>query len=355
MAWTPAQLQDAAYISLDNYLRNKPPTDQINYNHPLLSALENKKVEFDGGKQYVTEQIRTTNADNSQWFGSDSQVGYNSRKTVKQANFLWSNVHSGALLTEEELLQNGISVTDDMKQTPTRAEIVQLTNLLEETNEVIRLGHEEFMDKALHLDGTQSVDAVPGLDAAISTTPTTGIYAGINRATAGNEYWRNNASTGISTATAGTLTEQMEIQWRECTRYGGMQPDLIICGAKFYDAYRNDAKLTVQRHINLGKNDSGAPDINAGVEGVYFKNRLVIWDPTLDALEADFPASVIDWDKRCYFLNTKHLKLRPAKGQWMQVRRPPRVYDRYTHYRALTSRFTLSCGKPRAMSVLSIA
>lgn len=354
MAWTAQQITDAGYTSLDFYVRNKPVVDQININHPLLSALQKGQMPFDGGKQYVVEQIRTTNADNSQWFGSDGQVGYNSRKTVKQANFLWSNVHSGALLTEEELLQNGISVTDDMKVTPTRSEIVQLTNLLDETNEVIMLGHENFLDYQLHLDGTQNGDAVPGLDLLVSTTPTTGTVGGIDRSVAANSYWRNNASTGISTATAGTLTEEMEKQWRACTRFGGEQPDLIICGSKFYDAYRNDAKLTVNRHINLGKNDSGAPDINAGVEGVYFKNRLVIWDPQMDQLAADL-SPTIAWDKRCYFLNTKRLKLKPAKGQWMQPRRPPRVYDRYTHYRALTSRFALSITKPNGMSVLSIS
>lgn len=355
MGWTPGQLQEAAYTSLDFYTRNRPPVDQINISHPLLAALQRARSDFDGGKQYVVEQIRTTNADNSQWFGSDGQVGYNSRKTIKQANFLWSNVHSGALLTEEELLQNGISVTDDMKQTPTRAEVVQLTNLLTENNEVIMLGHEAFLDHELHLDGTQSTDAVPGLDAAISTTPTTGIYGGINRATAGNEYWRNNAATGLSTATAGALTEAMETQWRNCTRFGGEQPNLIICGGKFYDAYRNDAKLTVNRHINLGKTDTGAPDINAGIDGVYFKNRLVIWDPMLDQLESELPGSTVDWDKRCYFLNTKFLRLRPGKGQWQQARRPPRVYDRYTHYLAMTSRFTMSCNKPNAMAVLALA
>lgn len=355
MPWTPGQLAEAAYTSLDFYVRNKPPVDQININHPLLSALEKAKMEFDGGKQYIVQQIRTTNADNSQWFGSDGQVGYNSRKTVKQANFLWSNVHSGALLTEEELLQNGISVTDDMKVTPTRAEVVQLTNLLKETNEVINLGHEAFLDHELHLDGTQSTDAVPGLDALVSTTPATGIVGGINRATAGNEYWRNNAQTGISTATAGVLTEAWETQWRNCTRYGGMQPDLIIAGGKMYDAYRNDAKLTVNREIIVQKNGADAPNINSGVDGVFFKGVRVIWDPMLDQLEAELPGSTIDWDKRVYFLNTKFLKLNPAKGQWRQARRPPRVYDRYTHYLAQTSRFGLSILKPNAMAVLAIS
>lgn len=355
MAWTAGQLAEAAYTSLDFYVRNKPPVDQINIAHPLASALQKAKMDFDGGKQYIVQQIRTTNADNSQWFGSDGQVGYNSRKTIKQANFLWSNVHSGALLTEEELLQNGISVTDDMKVTPTRAEVVQLTNLLKETNEVIYLGHEAFLDHELHLDGSQSTDAVPGLDALISTTPNTGIVGGINRATAGNEYWRNNAQTGISTATAGVLTEAMETQWRACTRYGGEAPNLIIAGGKFFDAYRNDAKNTVNREIIVQGNGASAPNVNAGVSSVYFKGLQVIWDPMLDQIEAELPGSTVDWDKRCYFINTKYLKLNPAKGQWMQARRPPRVYDRYTHYMAMTSRFGLSLLKANCHAVLAIS
>lgn len=354
MPWTPGQLAEAAYTSLNFFVRNKPPVDQINIAHPLLSKLEMGKKEFDGGKQYVVEQIRTTNADNSQWFGSDGQVGYNSRKTIKQANFLWSNVHSGALLTEEELLQNGISVTDDMKVTPTRAEVVQLTNLLEETNQVIELGHNAFIDYALHLDGTQSTDSVPGLDALVSTTPTTGTVGGIDRSIAANAYWRNNVQTGIA-STAGTLTEAMETQWRNCTRYGGEQPDIILMGGKAYDAYRNDAKQTINREIIIQGNGKNAPDVNSGVMGVYFKGVQVVWDPVLDQLEADFPGSTIDWDKRIYFLNSKRLILKPAKGQWKQVRKPPRVYDRYTHYRAMTSRFAFSITKPNGTAVLSIA
>lgn len=355
MPFTAQQIVDAGYYSLDFYVKNKPPVDQINFAHPLLSSLERNVMDFPGGKQYIVHQIRTSNADNSQWFGSDGQVTYNNRKTVKQANFIWSNVHSGALLTEEELLQNGISVTDDMKVTPTRSEVLQLTNLLKENDEVLMLGHDEFLDYSLHLDGTQSTDAVPGLDALVSTDPTTGIVGGINRATAGNEYWRNNFSTGISTGTAGTLTEEMEKQWRACTRYGGFQPDMILVGSKFLDAYRKDAKDTVDRQIILQGNGRTTPSINAGVTGIYFKGVEVIWDPMLDKLAADFPGATIPWDKRCYMLNSRFLKLNPATGQWKQPRRPPRVYDRYTHYRALTSRFGFSITKPNAMSVLSIS
>ena len=52
--------------------------------------------------------------------------------------------------------------------------IIKLTNLLEVNNMALTEGHDAFLDYQLWLDGTQSTDAVPGIDALISTTPTTG-------------------------------------------------------------------------------------------------------------------------------------------------------------------------------------
>lgn len=355
MPWTPQQIADASYLSLDYFVRNKPPVDQVNIAHPLLQLLEANKMTFDGGKQYIVHQIYKSNDDNTAWFGSDDQVGYNNRKNIVQASFLWSNVHGGYSLTEEQLLQNGISVTDNMSVTPTREEVVQLSSILDANNTAIKEGHDAFLDYQLWLDGTQSTDAVPGIDALISTTPTTGTVGGINRATTGNEYWRNNVNVGISTATAGALTEAMEIEWRKCTRYGGEQPNAIMCGSKFLDAYRKDAKDTINRRVMIGNNGKQTPGINAGVTGIYFKECEVIWAPVLDQLAADFPGATYAWDKRCYFFNTKRLQLNPAKGQWKVPRKPPRVYDRYTHYSAMTSRFGMGVTKPNTMSVLSIA
>ena len=151
------------------------------------------------------------------------------------------------------------------------------------------------------------------------------------------------------------LTEAMEIEWRKCSRYGGEQPTDILVGSKFLDAYRKDAKDTVDRQIIIQGNGRTSPAMNAGVTGIFFKGIELTWCPVLDQLEADFPGSTIDWDKRCYFLNRKRLQLNPAKGQWKVPRKPPRVYDRYTHYSAMTSRFGLGITKPNTMSVLSIA
>jgi hypothetical protein len=56
-----------------------------------------------------------------------------------------------------------------------------------------------------------------------------------------------------------------------------------------------------------------------------------------------------------YMLNMKHLKLRPIKGHWMVSRQPPRVYDRYVHYWALTAKASLTTNKRNAHAVLALS
>jgi hypothetical protein len=79
----------------------------------------------------------------------------------------------------------------------------------------------------------------------------------------------------------------------------------------------------------------------------------IVWDPVMTVLDGLY-APTIPWEKRCYFLNTKFLKLRPIQGHWMINRTPPRVYDRYVHYFALTAKAALTTGKRNAHAVLSI-
>ena len=135
-----------------------------------------------------------------------------------------------------------------------------------------------------------------------------------------------------------------------------MAPDYILVGELFLDAYRLDAKNTINRTVYM--KDSAEPTkldgaVGEGIRtGLYFKNVELIWDPVMTVLDGLY-APTIPWEKRCYFLNTKFLKLRPIQGHWMINRTPPRVYDRYVHYFALTAKAALTTGKRNAHAVLS--
>lgn len=350
MAFNTEQLAYAGKAAIDYFLKNSP-VDNINTARPLIKKLMENKQTYSGGLQYVVEQLRFSNDSNFQSYFGDSQVSYNRKRTLQQAKFSWGAFHDGFGLNEDELAQNGILMTDDKNAVPSDAEKVQLTNLLQENMETLKLGFEVNFDIMLHRDGTQSATDIAGIDLLISTTPSASATIGtLNQST--YSWWRNTASLNIHPA---NLINEMERVWRECTRYGGVAPDFILVGGDFLDQYREAAGLTVNRQIN---NDAalkkGGVSVDAGTTGVYFKGVELTWDPVFDVMDTlDSPAT--PWAKRCYFINTKSIKLRPINGHWMVSRKPPRVYDRYVHYWALTSKAALTTNKRNSNAVLSVA
>jgi hypothetical protein len=358
MPFNTEQLAYAGKIALDFYLKNEP-IDQINTARPLVKKLMEGKKEWTGGLQYVQEQLRYQNDSNFQGYFGDGQVSYNRKRSVDVAKYTWGSFHDGFGLNEDELTQNGVVLTDDRGATPTDNERVQLTNLLSENLATLKEGFQVGMDLMLHRDGSQSTLEIPGLDALISLHPTAGTVGGL---AASNAWWQNYANTSVN-STAAAMLDDMETAWRACIRYGGMAPDFILAGADFIDAYRNAAAgnggaITRQVTIGAGGNKSGVTmdaSIGNGISsGLYFKGIEIIWDPVFDTLDtADSPT--ISWASRCYFLNTKFLTLRPISGHWMVSRRPPRVYDRYVQYWALTAKCALTTGKRNAHAVLALA
>jgi hypothetical protein len=347
MAFNAEQLSYGGRAAIEFYLKNDP-IDQINTEHPLLKALVAKKQEWAGGLQNVVEQLRYSNDSNFQAYFGDSQVTYNRKRTLQQAKYAWGSFHDGFGLNEDELTQNGITMTDDRSAVPTDAEKVQLTNLIKENMETLKLGFNENFDLMLHRDGTQDALEIPGLDHLVSLTPSSGVIGGL---AASNTWWQNYANTSVTT-TSGAVVEAWEDGWRECIRFGGSPPDLILCGSDMYDAYRIDAKETINRRLDV--KGRGGTDMDASVSGIYFKGVEVVWDPVMDTLD-DLDSPAKDWAKRVYFLNTKFLKLRPIKGHWLIPRRPPRVYDRYVHYWGLTAKAALTTSKRNAHAVLALS
>lgn len=350
MPFSAQEIQDAGKIGLDFYLANNP-VDQVKLERPLLKALQAKKKSAPGAKQYIVEQLRKSYQSNFQWFNGSSVVTYNRRQTIEQANYAWRSCHDGFALDEDRLAQNGITVTDTSgPSSASDAEKVQLTNLFEEQSEVLRLGFQEQFSYQLHLDGTQSTDAITGLDALVSLTPTTGTVGGIDRATAANAYWRNNVATGLTTTTStGTILNQMEVSWRQCSRNGG-KPDLIIAGSTFIDGYRNFVLNTFGR-MDFGP--SNTKRVEGGTAVLTFQGVDVQWSPEFQELDSRYAPATL-WEKRCYFLNTNTICLRPLQGHDMVSRKPPRAYDRYEYYFAITWRGALTMNRSNANAALAL-
>lgn len=349
MPFTSQEISDAGKAVLDFYIRNNP-IDQVGMERPLYKALSKGKQSAPGGKQYIVEQLRKQYQSNFQWFNGAQVVTYNRRQTLEQAQYPWRSAHDGFSIDEDRLIQHGIKVSDDGPGgTASDSEMMILTNLLKEQLEVLRLGFIEQFSIALHLDGTQATDAVEGLDKIISYTTTSGTVGGINKAT--EVWWRNYAATGLTYATsAGDIVDKMELARRACITNGGAGPFVIIAGSTFYDAYRTF------NAVNFGRMDftpNQPRQIDAGTNKLMFWGDEMQWSPEFAVLDTLATASPV-WEKRCYFLNTRHLKLRPIEGQDMLTRKPPRAYDRYEYYWGLTWRGALTSNRLNAHAAVSV-
>jgi hypothetical protein len=170
---------------------------------------------------------------------------------------------------------------------------------------------------------------------------------GLDRATA--TYWRNNAQTGISTASVGTLAQAMEANWRKCIKNGG-SPDFILAGGDFIDAYRKE--ITVTNNANAGAVKTLDAGVGSGVNtGLYFKGVEIIWDPQFEELQT-LEAPVVSWNKRAYFINSKFMKYRDDD---MDIVTPVRPHDTLAMYAMVNLRMALSTSRRNAQAVLAIA
>jgi len=378
------------FVALRNFLKNKP-IDQVATERPLLKALMAKKKPWGGGKENIVEQIRTDYDNNFQWFGDENlgtvnlsgDVTYNTRDTVKQAYYPWNSAHDGFQFSEDFLLGNGILIGDSQSpRNSSAAGLVQLTNVFNEAMEVLRLGFEKILDQSLHLDGsvtmgatTMANKAINGLDFLVPLKNDTGIVGGLNRATAGtptNRYWRQNIDVGLGLNVNGAaapyaglvLLGHMHNLWRQCQRNGG-SPDFILAGTDFIKSYEIAADLKESRYA-VQPGSARAPwNMDPSLEikdsgtftGLFFQGVPIIWDPVFDDLDGITGAEVSNtvscaWTKRCYFLNTKHITLRPIQDNDMIARKPPREHNSYNYYWGLTWRGSLTSNRLNAHGVI---
>ena len=383
------------FVALENFLKNKP-IDQVASERPLLKALMAKKKPWGGGNQNIVEQIRTDYDSNFEWFGDttggtvnrSSAVTYNTRDTVKQASYPWNSAHDGFQFSEDFLLGNGILINDSQSpRNSSAAGLVQLTNVFNEAMEVLRLGFEKILDQSLHLSGAVAITtgtgtgslankAINGLDFLVNFDPRTGNVGGINRATAGNEYWRNNWDTGSGLNTHGTtsptgyahadLLTAMHDMWRKCQRNGGT-PNFILAGTDFIKGYELAATAsTALSRYAVQPGTSSAPwNLDPSLEikeggtftGLYFQGVPIMWDPVfedIDAITGSTPSNgtSVLWSKRCYMLNLNHLSLRPIQDNDMIARKPPREHTSYNYYWGMTWRGSLTANRCNCHGVI---
>ena len=279
-----ANYNDIFTTTIEN--RSKKLADNITKNNALLSRLSAKgKIRpIDGGSK-ILEELEYGEGD-LVWYGGFDAITYTPKQLFTAAEFGLKLCAVPVAISGEDLLKN--SGTE------------QVIDLFEK-----RIGNAEKtmrnkLSAALYSDGTGSDGKeIGGLRLLVADDPASGVVGNINRATGGNEFWRNQAKS--ATVTAENIRSEMDAMYLACCR-GTDKPDLIVADNTLYSLY--EQSLTPQQRFTDPKL------AEAGFTTLKYKGADVIFD---GGQGGACPAN------HMYFLNTDYIYLRPHKDRNMKA------------------------------------
>lgn len=268
-------------------LENRTGTlaDNVTKNNAILYRLDKRgnRKPVDGGSKIV-EELEYGESDYT-WYSGYDTISTTNPEVFTAAEYDFKFLAAPVGCSGEELLKNsGKERVIDLMESKIKNAEKTLRNQ---------------MSAGIYSDGTgSSGKQLTGLKALVADDPTSGTVGGINRATTGNEFWRNHSKviTSASDAlTTATIYAAMNKAYLACSR-GMDKPDLIVADDYLYSLY--EASLVPQQRF------TSAELADAGFQNLKFKGADVIYDGGMGGFCPE---------KHMYFLNTEYLKLRPHK------------------------------------------
>jgi hypothetical protein len=161
------------------------------------------------------------------------------------------------------------------------------------------------------------------------------------------------------------LLAPMHVMWRACQKNGG-SPTFILAGTDFIKSFEVAADAKESRYATQPGTSQAPWNLDPSLEikesgtftGLFFQGLPIIWDPVFEDLDGIGAAAKVsnglsvDWAKRCYFLNTNHITLRPIQDNDMIARKPPREHTSYNYYWGMTWRGSLTANRCNCHGVI---
>ena len=277
-------------------------TDNIFTARPLTYFLQDKgRIRMlNGGTKIVEPLIYGQNSTVGSYSGYDS-IALTAQAGITAAEYDWKQYAASIAISGiEEAKNNGEQ---------------EIINLLEAKIMQAEESMREGFNTMFFADGTgNSGKDWNGLGNIVEASGTVG---GINRATAGNEYWRSYEEN-----TAGALTlAQMSTAYNSVS-VGNDHPDMVLTTQTLFEKY--EALLQPQ----LRYTDTKTAD--AGFQNLLFKAAPVVYDEHCTA-------GVV------YFLNSKYLTLVGHSGKWFEQTAFVRPEDLDARYALIMCYGNLTC------------
>lgn len=249
-------------------------TDNVTNNNALARVLVRRgNVKRAVGGREIREGILYGSNSSVQWYENYDTFTppTTGQEVMDEAQFAWKQLGGFISVSgREEKINRG----EFEKHNFVEARVKQLQAVLNNT-----------FGASIFSDGTGSGGKeLTGLRAAVADNPVTGTYGGINRATAGNEFWRNRFSAAVAT-NASNILSRMDDLYLNIIR-GSDKPDLIVSGYTLFRHYEDNLQA-IRRIGNADEADSGylsyyykgaeiVPDFNCANTRMYMLDTSVL-------------------------------------------------------------------------------
>ncbi len=268
--------------------RSRQLADNVSLNNALLNKLREKgNIRKISGGSKILEELEYGEGD-MVWYSGYDTISYTPKQLFTAAEYALKLCAVPVAISGEDLLKNSGEE--------------QVIDLFEKRIENAMKTMSNQMAKAVYGDGTgTSGKEIGGLQFLVADSPATGTVGGINRATSGNEFWRNKAAVQSQALTKDTIGAEMHKMYHSLCR-GTDKPDLITTDDALYSLYE-ESLTPLQRYTD--------PKLaEGGFAALKFKGADVICDGGQGGYCPE---------GHMYFLNTNYLYLRPHKDRDMKV------------------------------------
>ena len=272
--------------------RTKQIADNVTKNNAILAKLSvSGRIKTVSGGTKIYQELSFAENGNAGWYSGYDLLPVAASDVLSAAEFDFKQAAAPVTISGLEMLQNSGKE--------------QVIDLLEERIGVAESTMANLCSEGIYSDGTANGGKeISGLDLAVSTTPSSGTYGGINRATWA--FWRNYYDA--TTVTSANVQTLMNTAWASLVR-GADRPDLIVMDSLFWQIYV--ASLQAQQRFM-------SPEVgNLGFPTLKFMDA----DVCLDGGIGGFATA-----STCYFLNSKYIHYRPHAQRNMVPLSPNRRY-----------------------------
>lgn len=291
MAFANSSITDIIATTIQQ--RSGELADNVTNNNTLLKRLKARgNVRPFGGGNVILEELAyndsTTNNTNS--YSGYEAINISPNSPISAAQYSITQYAAAVSMSGLEMLQN--------------AGKERIIDLLEGRIMVAEAQLQNRIAGDIYLDGTGNGGKnLTGLAAAVSTTPTTGTYGGIDRATW--TFWRNVGYSGVTNGgaavSASNIQQYMTALAIQLVR-GTDKADLIVADNNYFSLYVNSLQA-IQRI-------QGAEEGAAGFASLKFYGGGQSADVVLDGgIGANATAN------RMWFLNTRYIFFRPHRDR----------------------------------------